>query len=102
MRVCTGQEPRAYRVTGEVLRFGCPHRLVCFLVPSTALVLVLLWEAVEPLACEVHLRNVSQQGQAHGAHRPVLTSSPSGAFWSPCHSLNYITVRRIDSVPGKQ
>lgn len=96
------REPTGPQVKCCGLDIKRPHRLVCFLVPSTALVLVLLWEAIEPLACEVHLRNVSQQGQAHGAYRPVLTSSLSGAFWSPCHRLNYITVRRMDSIPGKQ
>lgn len=82
------REPTGPQVKCYGLDVKRPHRLVCFLVPS----LVLLWEAVEPLACKVHLGNVSQQGQARGAYRPVLTSSPSGVFWSPCHRLNYITL----------
>lgn len=94
------REPTGPQVRCYGLDVNCLQRLVCFLIPS----LVLLWEAVEPLACEVHLGNVSQQGQARGAYRPVLTSSPSGAFWSPCHRLNYITChpRQMDSIPGKQ
>ena len=96
------REPTGPQVKCYGLDVKHPHRLVCFLVPSV----VLLWEAVEPLSCEVHLGNVSQQGTGPWSLQTWLNFQPEWCLLVtlPQTELHHlvIPVRRMGSIPGKQ